>query len=365
MEHRSVLETPIGIQTKFDLKDLRLIAMLSEDARTTFSYMAQVLHLSKDAVRYRYNKLVELGLIAGNISIVNPFALGFEAAFIFLRMNTLPKEAEQDLLNYFSQHQHTMWVGTTLGNYDFILFFAIKNNAHLKDIIMGIKSKCGHALMNLHLIPVNSITSYMNFPPKMIEDLGIKMERRKADHSFGDLLVRPVMSSDSPKATIDDLDGNLIIDLARNANEDLVSLSRKYKVHTNTVKQRIRNLIHNKVICAFNTLINISQIGLNAFVIFLQLNYQAEKSKVGQLDTFLNNISAYVYKANGEWDYLIFVGTKNITEFYNLLLGVRNTFPDLIKNYSTLTLIKDFKFTFLPQGIAESIKNNLSIFIKK
>src|SRR3989338_8447379 len=247
-----ILDTKFGTHLKIDNRDIKMIAILSEDARINYTYLAQSLNLSKDTVRYRYEKLVKNDVLTGNIAIINPFALGFELCWAFIRMNTIPEEKESELQHYFFEHKFTLWGGTALGNYDYAMLITFKNNTHLKEIVDEIKGKCGNALITLDIVSVISIISYRNMPKKILTELGITIHRKKADPSFGDLLERPVLISGDNKIKLDKLDNQLVYELSLNSKQGLIQLAQKTKTNINKVKYRIRNLIRNKVIGSFN-----------------------------------------------------------------------------------------------------------------
>lgn len=61
--------------------DLQILQTLQRDGRTPFTTIAKQTGISESTVRSRYSNLVEQGVV-NTVSIVDPFALGFQAPAI-------------------------------------------------------------------------------------------------------------------------------------------------------------------------------------------------------------------------------------------------------------------------------------------
>ena len=59
----------------------------------------------------------------------------------------------------------------------------------------------------------------------------------------------------------------------------------------------------------------------------------------------------------GRWHASIYFIVKNPLEFFNIVNELRNRFGEMIQSYESLLIIKDYKFTFLPQGLLRLDQN--------
>ena len=124
-EHKGVvsLELP-GIE--YDATDRKLIAALSHNARFTPTFLGKLVNLSKDGVRYRLEKLYKNHTILANIPVVSPYALGYGLYAVVFDIKEPDIEEEKKLMVQLAAHQHTIWVGHSIGKWNLAVFFIAK-----------------------------------------------------------------------------------------------------------------------------------------------------------------------------------------------------------------------------------------------
>jgi Lrp/AsnC family transcriptional regulator for asnA, asnC and gidA len=124
--------------------DRLILETLQEDGRTPFTTIAKQADVSETTIRNRYQNMVAEGIVR-TVSVVDPFALGFQApAIIFLKVEpgTLEQVA-QTLMPY----PEVSYLVMTLGSFDLMaevfchaiedLANLVKNHIHL---IPGVRS---------------------------------------------------------------------------------------------------------------------------------------------------------------------------------------------------------------------------------
>lgn len=118
----------------FDSLDLKILEMLSNNARKPFLEIARETHISGAAIHQRIQKLTSSGVIQGFHTEINPAAVGFNTcAFIGFILNDPSKfdlvvERLRDIPEVVDCH-------FTTGTYDIFAKIYARNNAHLLDII--------------------------------------------------------------------------------------------------------------------------------------------------------------------------------------------------------------------------------------
>lgn len=70
-------------ESSVDKTDLKILAMMRTDARISLTSMAKKLHLSKSAVKYRLDRLIELGVIKSFFALVDSAVYGFKLSVVF------------------------------------------------------------------------------------------------------------------------------------------------------------------------------------------------------------------------------------------------------------------------------------------
>jgi Lrp/AsnC family transcriptional regulator for asnA, asnC and gidA len=112
--------------------DLQILKTLQQDGRTPFTTIAKNTGMSESAIRNRYANLVDEGVV-NTVSIVDPFALGFQAPAI-IGINTEPGKIDEvgKILCKFPEVSYQVM---TLGSYDLIIEVFCKDLLHLTKFV--------------------------------------------------------------------------------------------------------------------------------------------------------------------------------------------------------------------------------------
>ena len=118
----------------FDNLDLKILGMLSENARKPYLEIARECGVSGAAVHQRIQKLTASGAIQGSECIINPEAIGYQTcAYVgfFLRD---PAQA-QNVIEEIKKIPEIVECHFTTGQYDIFVKLYAKNNNHLLSIL--------------------------------------------------------------------------------------------------------------------------------------------------------------------------------------------------------------------------------------
>ncbi len=112
--------------------DLQILQALQKDGRTPFTSIAKQTGVSESTVRARYASMVEEGVV-NTVSIVDPFALGFQAPAI-IAINIQPGLIDKvgDEIRKFPEVSYQVMV---LGTFDFIVEVFCKDLSHLTEFL--------------------------------------------------------------------------------------------------------------------------------------------------------------------------------------------------------------------------------------
>lgn len=112
--------------------DLQILQTLQHDGRTPFTTIAKQTGVSESTVRTRYASMVEAGIV-NTVSIVDPFALGFQApAIIAINVKAGMIDDVGEAIRKFPEVSYGMMV---LGSYDLIVEVYCRDMAHLTRFI--------------------------------------------------------------------------------------------------------------------------------------------------------------------------------------------------------------------------------------
>ncbi len=112
--------------------DSQILQSLQKDGRTPFTTIAKQTGVSESTVRARYVGMVKAGIV-NTVSIVDPFALGFQAPAI-IAINIQSGMIDQ-VGNEIRKFPEVSYQAMVLGSFDMIVEVFCKDMIHLTDFI--------------------------------------------------------------------------------------------------------------------------------------------------------------------------------------------------------------------------------------
>lgn len=104
---------------KIDRIDAKILKILLAESRSSFTDISKQCNITVGAVRMRYKRLSRLGIINGEVAIVNPHCLGYRH-IIDLGIIT-DSENEQDVADYLKTKRYLSHMVTHIGKIYFLL----------------------------------------------------------------------------------------------------------------------------------------------------------------------------------------------------------------------------------------------------
>ncbi|PIY60031.1 hypothetical protein COY95_03920, partial [Candidatus Woesearchaeota archaeon CG_4_10_14_0_8_um_filter_47_5] len=133
---------------KLDDKDLKILKILAEDARTPSHTIAKHVGLTGEAVTYRIKKLHKANVIRKFSILVNLSALDFHWYTTVFQVKTFNPHLEARFDTFVSQHPYILRAVKTLGKWDFMLTIVADSPKHFHKTIKEIKSTFSEILLN-------------------------------------------------------------------------------------------------------------------------------------------------------------------------------------------------------------------------
>ena len=124
-----------------DVDDLdhRLLSLLHEDGRRTYSEMATVVGLSVAAVKRRVDRLREIGVITGFTVQVDHAKLGWGVE-AFTELRYAGTTGIREILGTASRVPEVQAVYTIAGDPDALVQMRVRDIAHLQEVIDGLRN---------------------------------------------------------------------------------------------------------------------------------------------------------------------------------------------------------------------------------
>ncbi len=121
--------------------DLKILEILQEDARKSFSAISREVGVPESTVRYRVERLVEDGVITSFMAILDPRKIGQEITAIgLIKVDAEKLEAVSKSLASFDESHHLF---RSTGTYDLVSVIHAKDMRHLNDLIERIRNLPG------------------------------------------------------------------------------------------------------------------------------------------------------------------------------------------------------------------------------
>lgn len=138
--------------SQLDSLDYKILQMLSINARKPYLEIARECNVSGAAIHQRIQKLVNMGVLTGSESLVDPSSVGYDTcAYIGFFLQD-PSHFDQ-VVAKLKEIPEVVECHFTTGQYDMFIKLYAKNNRHLLSIIHG-------KLQDLGLARTESLISF-------------------------------------------------------------------------------------------------------------------------------------------------------------------------------------------------------------
>lgn len=317
-----------------DLKDKKIIAHLSEDARIPLTQLSKKVGLSRDAVSYRIKNYEKSGLIQGYRTMVNISKLGYNNYHLFIKLDNPTQEIEQKIITKLEKEPFIRAILKFSGNFDFEIAFIAKDVAELDEEITKIIEDCSSHLHDYEILTISNTYIAETFPPNFSN---CKSESKKNN-------LREVK--------IDKIDIEILKIIGENAQIPLYEIANKLKVSPDAVSYRMKNMINSGIITKFVPVINYSALNYSLYTVLLNIN-TLDKEKEIKLKEFLcsDKNTLWAVKTIGKFNVLIYLLVRDIEDFQEAILNLRRIFPKQINNYETLIAYEEFKYIYFPKDL--------------
>lgn len=241
-----------------DKKDKKLLYYLTLDAKASDTQLGKKIGLSKNAVRYRIERLKKERIIKKFTTVVNFGPLSLDNFSMALKFNEdIYKNPE--ILDYFKNHPCVMELITLTSPWDiFIDVIYNMNPIHIHQIITGIINHFGDIL-----------NSYEVF---FAIDQPLRDEPLVTDF-FKELNL------DKPKLSkrvyhyieSDEIDKKILHLLAEDSSRTYISIAKELGINVGVVIYKVKKLIQHNVIVKFFPEINLQKLGYTEYLCNIRL----------------------------------------------------------------------------------------------
>ncbi len=162
------LELTYGEKVKLDEKDKKLLSMLSIHGRMTFADLAKEINLSRDATKYRVDRLIHNHVIQGFTAVVNPSSIGLPLySVVLVTLWNLSLNREKELITYLREADYFVYCAKVMGECDLWLETFSRDAGHLDETLAELRQKFSDIIKDIKIMPVIKEYKWKEFPGKL------------------------------------------------------------------------------------------------------------------------------------------------------------------------------------------------------
>jgi Lrp/AsnC family transcriptional regulator for asnA, asnC and gidA len=128
------------IEKVVDETDLKMIDILTKNARTPLLEIARKLRVSTKTAKSRLKSLVKTGVIKEFRFMLNHKVLGYHYFHVFLYLEKMTKEKENELIGFLGSHPNVLYITEALGRADLEFEVLLKSHNSLYDLLRQLKT---------------------------------------------------------------------------------------------------------------------------------------------------------------------------------------------------------------------------------
>lgn len=339
MEHPRgrIAEVARQPETKLDLKDRKILSMLSENSRAPLNAIAKKARLSRDAVDYRIKRLVKDGIIILFFPIINLEKLGYETFHIFFLVDEMDRKKQDEFLAFLQDNPNVKNIIEYSDRWDYEVVIVARNLREFDDITSQITSRFPQLIFEKEKMQVIKGYNSIHLPLKFYEQSGHKVEEESEDYR---------------QVKLDEIDLNILKILSENCRTSSVKIAEKVDLTSDAVNYRIKKMLDGNVIRRFTILVNLSALNYSwyTFSISMKTFNNSYDSKFRQFVVTHPYILRAV-KTLGVWDFLLYVAADSPKHFHSTVKEIKIHFADIIRNHQTLLAYKEHLYAPFPKAV--------------
>ncbi|MGV8168447.1 MAG: Lrp/AsnC family transcriptional regulator [Candidatus Nanoarchaeia archaeon] len=311
-----------------DKRDMKILNLLMENARTSYSAIAKKLKISHDSVNYRIKNLEGEGVISGYRTVVNSTFFGLYPYHIFVR---LPPKYHKELVSRCMKSPFVRTIIRLYGSYDFQIAILGRDSKDLDDraeyIFSGMSNVKIEILITADYITRKGLMPYFEEPTM-----------KRNHHVF------------------DETDKKIMAEICENPRTPLLSVSQKIGVSVDTVIKRLKEMEKCKVIMSYIPIINHYALGKSVFIVVAYIDDL--KAQTGKIKEFSRQHESLFWAARtvGRYNLIMYFSVKDSLEFHKEFTELRALLGEKVWIYELLSGYEQYKLTYFSRGLVEEQK---------
>jgi len=156
-------------QVKTDKKDLKILDLLSENARMTSVEIADKIGVSSNTISSRIRNLKKKGVIWSFKPLIHLENTGYMAYKLPVKFQNFNEEIENEIIDFLKSDVRVVAIIKLTGQWDFEIEFEVDSRQSMLDVTRGFRDKFSPIIKEFELIPLFHEYKYNYFPRDLVD----------------------------------------------------------------------------------------------------------------------------------------------------------------------------------------------------
>lgn len=320
--------------------DLKILAALDQNSRVSFSELGKSLKALPETIRYRFQRLVDDGVIRGCATTIDNTRLGFMHVKLFLRLQSCSESQLEQLLTYLRRNKKVMRLTVYEGPFDIGVVLKV-NNLNTADLfVTQLLGKFGTIIAGRSLS--------LNVWGRYLERTYLSNKRlRSAPRStYGERRGEIYQLRPEEREILRQISSNSRISGIA-LERSLRAKSEDYWMGSDTILNRIRRFEKEKIITGYIVALDIEKLGRFGLKVLIELQPKSDETiyKLIQSCEEFPEIT-HIVKSLGQWDLELDFEAGGHQDCRRIMMTLGSRYPGLIRETITLRYLSVEKFSF-------------------
>ena len=320
---------------KIDLKDRKILYQLDLNSRQSLTQIGKNVGLKKDVVSYRIKRLQDEGVIKNFWTVINTFKLGYNVFRIYINFQYVSSNIKNEIIQHFIDYKNVWTIISLKAEIDF-------------DVVIWVKD-----IYEFYQFWDKTLDRFEDYFERYIISIYIQAFAYKKSY----LLLEQYEKSDremyvttcgGKTVEIDDVDYQLLNEIAVNARIPLVDLAQRLNTSSQAVNYRIKNLMNSGIIQAFRVDIDLSKLGLQHYKLEIYLKDHKQGKAIWNYlkeTPYLEYLNVTVGWCDLEFELIV----ENVDKLTQIMKEIDANFPNALKKQNFWITEENYKERWLPE----------------
>ncbi len=310
-----------NFKIKLDKFDRKILAEMDKNCRVPLARLSKKVKRSRQSIEYRIDQLVKKKVISGFSTAINPHKLGFKVYKTYLQLKNVAAEKNK-LIEFLRSSGNVYWYGECDGEWDLIFGLFADSDYEYYRIRNEMTSMFGNIILKQRGTVLLDSRQY----PKM--------------YFTGRISEPVVFGGEISSFPLRGVDKKILAELIANARVPVTELAKKVGSTPAIVRSRMNKLENAGIIIQYRINLDLERLGLVFFKSIIHTEYR-NKNKEGDLISFVSRLPSIQYFIRNLWDAEIELVVRDYLEYNDIVNGIKEKFPDMIRNIETVIMKSD------------------------